>query len=443
MSVPAPPPPLPLRRLVLRVDSPFVDPTAVLLLEAALAQLPTVVVRVEGLPEPPGWAWAWGEGARRLDGQVALRPDRIDLRLCDDAGDCVVLGAEDGGARARAREISDRAGAWLKLSAPSLRAGPVSESAVALREFGRAARDAFRGRRPYAGLRWERLDRAVRADPGFGEAWSLLGRRAAEAGDLEVASATLGHALDLGAPPADAAAVWIAAGQPERVLRLGRRLADPRDPRMATLLAVAPCVQGPGVAPRFEAGCLAALPAAVRESPAVLRLQGQGTPAPAARLELLAAWARADDSPEPAEAARDLALETQQWARALALDEVVGAKGGRRLGDEGRLRLEHALRTAEESAAAREAATKEGRSPAIRVARARLALESGEVRTALALADERLAESPHDADALAVRARALAELGRNHEAGEALFALDAVDPMAPDATLVRRLLRGR
>lgn len=410
------------------------------MLEGALAQLPDVAVRVEGLPEPPGWGWAWSEGERRFEGHAALADEGLRLRLCDEAGDCVVAESTYSETRARVREAVERVGAWMKLEPPAAADGAVSDDPGALRGFSRAARDAFRGGRPWAGLRWERLDRVVRADPGLGEAWTLLGRRAARGGDLEVASMALAHAADLGGSAADAAAVWVARGHGDRVARLGRTV-DRRDPRIAALVAVASCVHPAEVEPRLEPECIDRLPAPVRGAPALLRLQAGGTEAPGARLDRLEAWARAEEGPEAAEAARQAALEAMDWERALALDVLVADKGGAAFAGPARARLEHAVRGPD--ARAEERARRLARRGSLVVARARAALDAGEVRAALALADERLGAEEFDADALAIRARALAELGRNPEAQAALVALEAADPMAPDAAMVRRLLRGR
>jgi len=199
-----------------------------------------------------------------------------------------------------------------------------------------------------------------------------------------------------------------------------------QDPRLSVLIAMAPCFRG-----RVDVLCLAAIPEPLGDQPAVRRALADAEQEGSEHyVTALAAWARSASAAESAQEARDAALGAGRYEDALAMDDLWRSRGGRG---------SHDLRRALEAAVGRG-------EPAVPrasvVQSARRALSAGEARDALALAERALRAEPWQADAWAIKTRALAELGRMSEAHAALVTLERVDPLSSEVVMVRRLLGG-
>ena len=335
-------------------------------------------------------------------------------------------------------------GAW-----PALAEALATVPDLVLVDDERAAPWAWRtGEAVFRGSVTGRGPRAVRLCDPTGDCVEVETDDAEEARGRLVAWARWPEGEPLG--PAAEAPAWLEAGDGDalRALAEGRPELR-RDPRVALPLALGPCARpgGGGGEVRLDPACLGRLPEPFQREPAVLRALARAAESP--RLPAFRAWAAGDATVESALAARAVALDEADYAAARELDALARARGHD--ADERQLRLALAV-AAEDLAAAEELArwrrtkqqlaAKRRGEPTSPAAEARQTLDRGETRAALAQAEAILARHPHDPDAWAIKARALAELGRNQEAGAAVLMLEQVDPLAADAAMVRRLIGG-
>lgn len=424
------------------------------LLEHALRGLPDTVAFTTGALPAPGAELALRDGARTLTVAARLDGEALAARFCDAAGECIDVVESAATAEARAAAVAGRLAAWARLGALA----PVADSLLP----GRFAWGWLRARDVPRARGAPSLSDTVRGHPGAGEVWGLLGRFAAAEGRWSEAGTAFSmewSQTGQGAALADAAVAWMERGQGDRLLSLVAR--DPalaRDPRLALLVAMAPCARGP-----LDTKCLSDLPPPFGGRPQVLARLAEAVPAEeeARRVEAFLRAARQSGDPGDAERAREIALLAGRYADAQAMDELAVAEGGTPAGRELRLAMAVAAGRWDEAAAeARTAGTRHeiawraarsrgeevpvarGESLDLAVARARRALDSGQTRAALHAAEGLLRREPWQPDAWAIKTRALAELGRMAEASEALVGLLQVDPLCIDAAVVRRLIRG-
>ncbi len=433
----------------------------VLLVERELADLPDAVPMLVGVPAPPGSLSDGRMAAGGWSGTLVVGGAggsvQAALRLCSPVADCV---DEVGGPSPweAATQLGDTVRAFMG-APPGLPDPPAGSLAIEPLQSVAAELLGERRARRWRGLAREPLDAVLREDPSSALAWWLLGRRASKHGRERFAATALAMAWSMDQRPAtlaDALASRLALDDFEGALAL-LRAADEElsgDPRLAFRRQRAMCAEA-----EDRAGCLdVLLKIAPHHKLYAERLALAPTSDEVAAV--LKGWAAASPAdPEPVRRHLDLALSERRFEVA---GEMVEELHRRQPSEQLReLRLALASGDRAEALARRRSTRAElalrralaadpspdlvpGRSAEAASLRAALALEAGTMRRALAEAEAALAEDEWSADAWAIKARALAELGDGPEAWLALRQLEWIDPgNREDIAQIRLLLGAR
>lgn len=445
------------------------------LLEANLADYPTLLPNVVGAPPRRGIARAPGRGPSwQLTLETYLESElRVQTTICppaageDRAGgrwgatslDCTSF--QDFGSRLHPEGVAERIATAVtrQMGLPRRSRGPAPSRAspddYAVLMLGRSAATVF-GLLPApppetrGDPQQDPVHRAVFVDPNMDLAWSLLARVTEDPVAREAALArTEGRPSDL----AERASALDEAGQRAEAWAAWRAYdrRQPADPRFAFARAAAAAAVGDRAA---VVETLGAVPTAALADPAAMILIDVALAEGAGRLDdrLLEKWQDlAPADPRPPRLRIERFLAAGRHAEALALTEVLAARGAeaearrltlalashlgdaeraadaaRALGrDEVARRLELAASPREDTAPLYDGAT----SPEARLQGALHWLTEGEPRKALAEARELLAERPWWPAALEAEGRAWAALGRAGRSYRAQYRQRHADPL--------------
>lgn len=444
------------------------------LLEASLSDIAGVAAVVEGAPASPGLAGAISAGKQVQRFAIAVASDAadeldIDVQAVCGAPLCPSLRAHASGdpsvaTASIARELSTLIG---RRAAPALELGwrrPQSKDRYARLMLGRAAAIHYRliPEVPPAQKNDRRVDpfeRAVFIDPRMWVGQWMSARRRYENKEWAAARSGFGragfYAREHVLHQAEEARALAQLGQADLALSSWETVLarTPGDPRFVLSFAEALLAQGRG---EDTQKILTELGSAAEADPKVLELRvmladqtGRGKDDEA----LLVAWQNAAlHDPEPVRRRIFLHVRRHELTAAGALVPLLKERGAaeeaQRFGlalavSDGRLadaeQAARALNLLEVAEALRLRASIEARTapaqleqlardPFARIAVGVAALEAKNAARALAVADEVLVGEPHLAEAIALRASALAQLGQKAEALKATAQLEREDP---------------
>lgn len=444
------------------------------LLEASLTDISGVAAVVEGAPASPGLAGAITAGKRVERFAIAVASDAADeldievLQVCG-APLCPSYRAHASGdpsvaTASIARELSALMG---RRAAPPLELAwrrPQSKDRYARLMLGRAAAIHYRLIPEVAPAqkndrRVDPFERAVFIDPRMWVGQWMSARRRYEAKEWAAARVGFGragfYAREHVLHQAEEARALAQMGQADLALSSWETVLarSPGDPRFVLSLAEALLAQGRG---EETQKILTELGPALEADPKVLELRvmladqtGRGKDDEA----LLVAWQNAAlQDPEPVRRRiflhvrrhelvaagalvpllkeRGAAEEAQRFSLALAVSDGRLADAEQAARALSLLEVAEALRlrASIEARAAPAALDKLASDPFAKIALGVAALDAKNAARALAVADEVLQAEPHLAEAIALRASALTQLGQKVEAFKALAQLEREDP---------------
>ncbi len=448
---------------------------ATALVETGLSELPDVSATVTGVPTAPGLSRPLRTGTQQWTARLAMGDDpdllRFQLELCDKPGRC--LAQQATGSRDRVVEpITDLLGwAGEVLGHPptdaqrAVWAAPISADPYAVLVCGRSAATWY-GILPAVALERvgdrnaDPIAKAVWLDPAMGLAQWILGRREAARGEwgsarVAFTSATLGRPGST-AFLADEAAALAASGRGEAATVAWRSIqeAGPLDPRYQLPLALSAAESGQAA---IAARVVTALDPRFLDEPAVVELSVRIADAtgPDENYDLLLErWANAyPQEPEPVRRRIALRVRAGQLEEAWALLPELAQRGAAPEAARGRMAIGVGTERFDEAAAAAEELGETEVATRIRIRKAlsgdptiapealsaipgprarhvegMARLRGGDAALALEAADAALADAPWMPEALALRAAALALLGRDQEGAEARAKMTLADP---------------